>query len=439
MSLRTPSAIHQASSAVLTPVSPELFGCAVPESKRQELLQEALTLYGFGWNVLPAVEKRPFGRWRPYMNLRISERELCRRFVAASRLTGIAVVPGWLSGGLAVRDFDTPNGYAKWAADFPRAAKVLPTVRTGRGMHAYMRLPSGYSGPTSAIFPKSHPYGPGEFRGTANGIVMLPPSAHPKGGYYEWSSNRPFSAGDVPRLDPRRVGVVALADTSAEDPTRGAARVHPHTACVSHLFPHEIRGISHAVELSLPKGAGERESSIWKLCRALLTVANGEPLSQEVLEHAFDLWWASAKWRVGTKDRSESEKAFWRAWERVRIPLSPGIRAAARLAETAPLPAVASGYEPVQLRALVRLVAALSEQRNGTFFLSIRSAAKQLKVSPKTADRYLKRLQSDGVLQLIRPGVTAAKSKTAATWRFVPDATPQARRKRGRPRKVVSN
>src|SRR5262245_7733732 len=136
--------------------------------KGASLLEVARELAGrFGWSLIPVRGKRAVGSWERFQTARPGQRELARMF-QNSKATGIAVLCGEVSGGLAVRDFDTMEGYDRWAGEHKALAKSLPTVRTGRGMHVYCRGPELFMD-----------VGDGEYRGTSGQYVLTPPSLHP--------------------------------------------------------------------------------------------------------------------------------------------------------------------------------------------------------------------------------------------------------------------
>src|SRR4051794_2221366 len=81
-----------------------------------DFLQEALVYRGFGWSVLPCVRKKGAVGWKPLQKCRPTDKGIGRMFKRArQRVTGVAVVCGRVSGGLAVRDFDTREAYRQWA------------------------------------------------------------------------------------------------------------------------------------------------------------------------------------------------------------------------------------------------------------------------------------------------------------------------------------
>ena len=134
-------------------------------------LDAALSYADRGWAVVPLTGKHPnwpvlstvYGTnsWKQLGQQPASPDEI-RAWVEADSTTGIGIICGQPSGGLVVADFDT---------DQPRFLPPTPTVRTGRGRHAYFRDPTV----TSTVV---QPWG--ELRSTGS-YVVAPPSRHDSG------------------------------------------------------------------------------------------------------------------------------------------------------------------------------------------------------------------------------------------------------------------
>jgi hypothetical protein len=146
------------------------------------ILDEALRDRGLGWsiNALSPRSKKPICNWRRFCTKRPRTREVQRWFADEARNVG--VICGPVSGDLCVRDFDIEAAYFDWAADHPGLADRLPTSRTGKGYHVFLRIDQR----DSTLPPKGVLKMPdGELR-VQKCYVTLPPSAHQNGRRYEW-------------------------------------------------------------------------------------------------------------------------------------------------------------------------------------------------------------------------------------------------------------
>jgi hypothetical protein len=122
--------------------------------------------------------------WKRFQTTRPSESEL-RAWFARDRYA-LAVVLGSVSGGLVCRDFDAMEAFDAWAAEYPKFAKELPTVETGRpGRHVYCRADVDQVRQVSRSGGGIIDLGDGELRGSG-GYCLLPPSRHPSGHNYRW-------------------------------------------------------------------------------------------------------------------------------------------------------------------------------------------------------------------------------------------------------------
>jgi hypothetical protein len=180
------------------------------------LYHEALNyFYRHGFTLLPIHNKNqtkyPAVLWKPLQTQRPDPRQLTRWFrdgkdllPGVNTITGLAVLGGTASDDLVCRDFDTAQGYFDWAQKHAVLAHSLPTVKTRTGYHVIFR-----TAPQFLVFVEygeNDLYGKGEYRGSERQYWVLPPSEHPKGGYYEW--HRPLG-DEVPYLpDPRVVGLL---------------------------------------------------------------------------------------------------------------------------------------------------------------------------------------------------------------------------------------
>src|SRR5262245_45974331 len=96
--------------------------CAEPNKPQApDLLGAALEYRARGWSILSVTDKRAAGLWKPFQS-RAADEATLRRLFARSGITGLAVILGPVSGGLACRDFDDAGAYHRWAALDPKVA-----------------------------------------------------------------------------------------------------------------------------------------------------------------------------------------------------------------------------------------------------------------------------------------------------------------------------
>src|SRR5687767_3087947 len=88
-----------------------------------DFVQEALFYRGYGWSVFPIKgDKRPAVGWKRLQCRRPTDRQIGTMFRRTRAVNGVAVVLGWVSNHLAVRDFDDRPSYRRWAVRNPRIA-----------------------------------------------------------------------------------------------------------------------------------------------------------------------------------------------------------------------------------------------------------------------------------------------------------------------------
>jgi hypothetical protein len=357
------------------------------------LLDAALGYARRGWSITPVCGKRAAGPWRPFQDQPADEKTL-RRLFTRNGISGLAVITGAVSGGLAVRDYDRADAYLAWAEAHPTDAARLPTVRTARGHHVYGQF-------DAEEYRTLHD---GELRADSRHYVLLPPSIHPDGVAYAWTI--PLPKGELPALPP------SLTHTQhSTDPAEADIPSRPTPTQAS------IAWWTSAIAGTLPCGPGQRNRRIFELARRLkamkpdATPAELRPVVQE--------WHRLALPVIRTKDFGESWTDFAFAWERVRRPAGQSLAAAVAAADTAaPLTIVAQlGYDG-HLARLVALCWQLARQwADRPFPLGCKVAGDYLGVTTRHAGRLLKALQFDGVIELVSMG--SKRTGRASEWRFL--------------------
>jgi len=361
------------------------------------LLDSALVYASRGLSILPVAGKQAIGLWKPFQSRRADETTL-RRLFARKGITGLAVITGEVSGGLAVRDFDQVDAYRAWAAGDPDAAARLPTVKTARGFHVYGRL-------DEEIFENLDD---GELRADSGHYVLLPPSAHPDGVTYTWVNPLPDVGVDLPLL-PNSLLLRREQDVTQENTIECSRR--PNT---TQEYPTSC--VTSAITQTLPAGPGQRRRCLFDLSRLLKRIT--PDASRDELREIVRAWHQQALPFIRTKEFDETWADFTDAWELVRRPAGCSFQAAAKAADLDIPPFIIERYDG-NLRRLASLCRQL-QMRWGDrpFPLGCQKAADYLGVSNKMhAWRLLNTLQADRIIVLEKLGTK--KSKKASEYRYL--------------------
>jgi Bifunctional DNA primase/polymerase, N-terminal len=356
-------------------------------SNPADLLDAALDYAARGWSIIPTIGKRAAGLWKPFQE-RPADEPTLRRMFSRKGITGLAVIFGSASGGLACRDYDDADAYRRLAADHPDLAALLPTVQTARGYHVYFRGPDGFT-----KFPD------GEYRGDARHYCLVPPSLHPSGSTYRWLI--PLPEGELPTVDPVQVGLLThtQADTHATQATH-ATQLHVSSDAVET-----------AIRATLPSGPGQRNRQLFDFARRLKGIKPDATIDE--LEAIVRQWHSRALPFITTKDWLTTWIDFRVASARVKRP------AGATMSE---IVATAAARTPADASAIAKLMAlceALQEHHGPgkAWPLSCRMAANEIGTSHTTAWAMLKLLVIEGTIELVTPGGKKG-SLIAATYRY---------------------
>jgi hypothetical protein len=355
------------------------------------LLEHALAYAGRRWSIIPVVvQGKPAGSWKPFQACPADETSLRQHF-AEEGVTGLAVVLGQESGGLAVRDFDEAVAYRAWAADHPDDAARLPTVRTACGFQVYGRL-------AEEAFAD---LGDGELWADSGRHVLLPPSLHPVGHVYAWLIPLPEPSAALPFLPPSLTAPRGERTRQTQQPI----------ACVP---PAAIE----AIEATLPHGPGQRNRRVFDLVRRLRRLA-GLDTSPATLQAIVAEWHCRALAVIRTKELAETWTDFQSAWQQPVKPCGATLRATCNAARRVPQGCI-DGREELG-------VLAASCRNLGTggrpFILSCRTVARHFGVPLFTAWRWLQALHFHGIIQPAEK--ERARNRRATTWRYTgPQAQP---------------
>jgi hypothetical protein len=361
----------------------------------------------FRWSIIATRQKRSEVRWREFQTRHPSDVEITEMFRRPG-VTGLAVIAGPISGDLVVRDFDDENSYARWADEHQSLAVRLPTVRTKRGYHVYVRIPG---------FNRIVHLPDGEFRGS--GYTLLPPSPHPDGIRYKWLIP---PSHDILRVEAVVFG--ALSESSqrkrngqnlnapqASNAPQGTDVTH----CMGPTFDWSV--VDEIISRTLPNGPGQRNRKLFQLARELRAIL---PLNtdHEFLRQIVQRWFEFALPVIRTKDFEESWTDFVIAWQAVLLPKGSSWPEIVQRARSKLLPQVERQYSTnPAIRNLIALCSELQAAAGDQpFFLSARKAEEALGVPRMTVWRYLRRLQFDGILELIELGTE--RNHKASTYRY---------------------
>jgi hypothetical protein len=372
----------------------------IPNSPQNgNLLAAALDYHHHhGMSIIPTIDKRAAVAWRRYQNHPADEPEL-RRLMSRPGITGIAVVLGTVSHGLACRDYDAPDAYDRWAGAHPDLASTLPTSATSRGFHVYHRT-------EQERYVKQPD---GEYIGDSKHYVLLPPSRRRDDLLYRWII--PL-ANDIPVVDPVSAGLLPLTHsehtqsdtTDTQSDTTETTQIKAQTRLTEYYRPsnpsyplHMSDMLAGANEATLPTGPGQRNRRLFDLARRLKAIMPGASPSE--LEPIVRQWHTAALPVIRTKDWIESWVDFQTAWAAVKRPFGATM---AEIVEAAKTQTPAGADAIAKLTALCRTL----QEHHGpgrAWPLSCRTAARIIGVGHDTAARILKLLCREGTIELVTP------------------------------------
>jgi hypothetical protein len=345
------------------------------------LLDDALGYAGRGWSCFPTAKKKPTVKWGEYQERRPTDEEL-RRFFPSPGVTGVAVVFGEVSGGLADRDFDTIAGYESFREKNPALARSLPTYRTDRGFQVWFRSDRQ----------RIVNLGDGEFRGAG---YSLAPHSRRKRGVYDWTI--PLPPGELPEVEAK----IFLGDEQDTEKQKAICSVSLYpVSAISVSSPSEI------VQRTQPQKRGERNACTLKLARGLKINCGLEKADRKELLPWVKQWYERAFSVIGTKDFETTWLDFLHAFQEAKYPLDLDIvDVAASRVDPDALPEVAQSYDGLTTRRLIGLCWSLASMHpKGHFFLSCHVAAGRMNTTPMTIWKMLRMLRADNVIECLEVG-----------------------------------
>lgn len=380
-------------------------------------LHDALQYHDLGLCVIPIKHgtKKADCAWRQFQSTPPDEGQV-RQWFGGDDRTAIGVIAGEVSGGLVCRDFDSMASYERWAADYPKLARALPTVATGRpGRHVYAKADIGevkaVRGKATLVLDD------GEVR--AGGVSLLPPSRHPTGPDYAWLVP---PSGTIPRIGLTESGLMqcntvdTVVTVDPVNPSHVSTVLHPTMPTMS-----SDDGIAFAIASCLPTKTGQRNKMVFELARYLRAIPELSGAPVEALKPIVRQWHAAALPMIRTKEFDESWFDFTNAWPTVLYPngLEPVKMIFNRALERDP-PQAALQYELQKVRQLVMLCRELQQEAgDAPFFLACRTAADLVGIDYTTANRWLNGLCRDRVLELVERGTVGGRR--ANTYRYLGD------------------
>ena len=162
---------------------------------RNNVLGAARAYLAAGLSIIPVgKDKKPLCAWKPFQE-GLADRTLIHDWFGHQNQPNLGIVCGQVSGGLLVLDFDydARATFHQWKEAVGPLAEKLPTVKTGKGLHVYMRTDD--PGGNRHLARSTDGRVLIETRGEG-GYVIAPPSRHSSGRRYRWLQGH----YDIPRI-----------------------------------------------------------------------------------------------------------------------------------------------------------------------------------------------------------------------------------------------
>lgn len=374
------------------------------------ILDYALEYYQRGWSIIPIKTdtKKPAVKWKKFQTVRADEKQL-REWFADSEYTSLAVVCGAASGGLAVLDLDSEQRCKWW---YENHAYSLPTVKTNKGIHLFIRT-----------MPFKKKNGDGLDLLCEGAYAILPPSPDK-----EWVV--PLN-GKLPFHDPFEWGLEQFdikqpyslkAQLNVPNVTEHTEQTE-HTEHTEHTDSIEVnKFIEKAMELTLPHEFRTRNRKIFSFAKALRD--KYQDADPKTFRNVVKEWHRQALSKIRTKDFAETWYDFLVAWDNVKYfkGVSPMI-IYEKAVKLKPPKFFLDNYPDNKL--IQRMAVLCKEMQKACgdrpFFLSARTVAGLLGMSPMQASRYLNLLVKEGLLEIKEKGGTKENPRKATRFKYIAD------------------
>jgi hypothetical protein len=337
--------------------------------------------------------------------------------------------------GLAVIDIDPRHGGPASLVELEAELGALPptvTVETGGGgLHFYFRHWGEPVKNRANLRPGIDLRGDG-------GYVVAPPSLHKSGGCYRWREGcapGERALAELPLawrellLSAKTKRTPLQRDRDPEKQRPGETEIPKQVVGVvvdlEALDSESREAIQRAIKGSLPQSAGERNTCIFRLCKALQGIpalAGADPFGLSPILRA---WYEQARRRTsGDHSYADCLDEFLYAWPRVRFPGETNLKTIVERIKAEPAhPACeALGIQDRPRQVLVALCAELQlHHGDAPFFLSSHKAADVLPlatggpISHVTCNKMLHGLCAAKVLELVEKETT----RRARRYRFI--------------------
>ena len=169
----------------------------------------AMAYYDVGWCIIPAIKKKSIVDWQQYQKERPSREQTDQWFIDAPPHAQIALVTGSISQ-VSVIDLDT-HGEACGVKKKPRNTRAcdcypqdvgylasqcgvtMRSITGSGGIHLFCVFEKDLRNSAKRLHPQV------DIR-SEGGLIILPPSLHESGKYYEWDKLFPFNANNIQNM-----------------------------------------------------------------------------------------------------------------------------------------------------------------------------------------------------------------------------------------------